>query len=133
MIDRESFALEIKSHGEEAMRLFDVAIAAAAAAAREEGRREAAIGAGIEPRGCPTPGACSCIPAQWRPIETAPRDGTVIDLWRVFHPSGTDERFCNCHWCEGEWRMRGGIAIEWDWDNESCVVTHWMPQPEPPK
>lgn len=39
----------------------------------------------------------------WQPIETAPRDGTVIDLWHHAGVMGDDS------------------------------FTHWMPQPEPPE
>lgn len=55
----------------------------------------------------------------WQPIETAPRDGTPVDLW---HKSG------------------GRIPETW-WDAEdqcwSCAMddtdmTHWMPMPSPP-
>lgn len=32
---------------------------------------------GIDPIGCPTPGACSCKPT-WLPIVTVPRDGLFL-------------------------------------------------------
>lgn len=67
----------------------------------------------------------------WQPIETAPKDGTVVDLW--------------AHWPEGdEWR-RSADAM-WDADmgdwragqysfNQyvyAPTVTHWMPLPSAP-
>lgn len=51
----------------------------------------------------------------WQPIETAPKDGTVIDLW---YPDF------------------GRLADQWyDADDGWFVApnpTHWMPIPEPP-
>lgn len=76
---------------------------------------------------------------EWRPIETAPTDGTVVDLW-VFH-SETEkgERF-------PDMRYRGGSAGEAnDWEDVNgmfslggdCLVhmeeiSHWRPLPEGP-
>lgn len=58
---------------------------------------------------------------EWQPIETAPKDGTVIDIW-----------------------VKGGVGrlvdVWWDADDRCWVtgapdadITHWMPQPEAPK
>jgi hypothetical protein len=55
----------------------------------------------------------------WQPIDTAPRDGTVIDVW---HPT------------------YGRLVDQW-WDSEDGWFsfhdddgpTHWMHLPEPPK
>jgi hypothetical protein len=63
----------------------------------------------------------------WRPIETAPKDGTIIDL--LFRGN---TRVTDCAWSNGEW-----------WTSEQgepvvCVShgpaqpTHWMPLPTPP-
>jgi hypothetical protein len=58
--------------------------------------------------------------SRWQPINTAPRDGTPVDLW---HKSG--------------FRM---TEPWWDRDDKvwSCAMgndqfTHWMPVPESPK
>lgn len=63
----------------------------------------------------------------WMPIETAPKDGTVIDLWDAAY----EYRICDCQWImqstEGYWVRRDGHCAEIE------VVTHWMPLPEPPK
>ena len=56
---------------------------------------------------------------EWKPIETAPRDGTVVDLWSV----------------------DGFRLIDFWWDDEDktwCGLpedefTHWMELTEPPK
>lgn len=65
----------------------------------------------------------------WRPIETAPRDGTRVDLWQQGH------RFTDAFWDEGEewWCIDSRYS-----DGEPCPLavspepTHWMPLPAPP-
>lgn len=63
----------------------------------------------------------------WRPIETAPRDGTVVDLWVV--RDGHGERFAGA-----EWDASLGM-----WFNEylysphpEAKPTHWQSIPPPP-
>jgi len=64
----------------------------------------------------------------WQPIETAPRDATVVDLWR------------------GEWKYRACNMVRVDMgkgnvfydpvsDGPSCVrdATHWMLAPGEPE
>lgn len=64
----------------------------------------------------------------WQPIETAPKDGTPVDVWRAIGERCTNMR-----------RVRLGRnnvfyvpAGEYGY---SCVrdATHWMPLPEPPE
>jgi hypothetical protein len=62
----------------------------------------------------------------WKPIETAPKDGTMIDLWYEF-----GGRIANAQWIAGTWQTR-------IWDGTLRVVsiekpTHWMDIPEGPK
>lgn len=69
----------------------------------------------------------------WQPIETAPKDGTLVDLW------ADGERLPDCFW----------FAPEWSDEEEHCwrqkyaetvgcsfavmvAPSHWMPQPQPP-
>lgn len=66
--------------------------------------------------------------AEWQPIETAPRDGTVI----LGFDSGVIAAMCFVK------PIFGGIPA-WEladlaWPNESMSAypTHWMPIPEPP-
>lgn len=82
---------------------------------------------------------------EWRPIETAPRDGTAIDVWRpeggrdtVFwgfphHECGEMGRLCDSDWhsikkpgwvCNTFGEFIGG---------KHAPFTHWRPLPEPPR
>jgi hypothetical protein len=71
--------------------------------------------------------------ADWQPIETAPKDGTEIDLWVKAPPTqlsgGSYGRVPDCWFAFDEWRT-------WDvFEGETVTVnnvTHWMPRPEPP-
>lgn len=56
--------------------------------------------------------------SEWQPIETAPRDGSVIQVrqghWGPFH----------VRWTAGIWK-----AVEYS----AGRPTHWQPLPEPPE
>ena len=81
--------------------------------------------------------------APWQPIETAPKDGTLIDLLYPY-PRG---RAISCMWGDGsgfgpEWfwrepRWDGGVLLPEDqWSVSSypnMEPTHWMPAPKPPE
>lgn len=64
----------------------------------------------------------------WRPIETAPKDGTLVDLW---YPEGG--RFTDMTWRDGQWwigdtddpECYGGVV------NPKSQPSHWM-RPIPP-
>lgn len=64
--------------------------------------------------------------SEWQPIETAPKDGQVIDLWRG------GKRIVEYKWVQltpdnGFFEPYGaGICVVRD-------ATHWMPLPDPPK
>jgi hypothetical protein len=76
------------------------------------------------------------MPAMWQPIETAPKDGTLVDLWYIWWVASLDgfdgRRLTNGYWSKandevGHWATR---------EKEMPVnvkFTHWMPIPEPPK
>jgi len=69
---------------------------------------------------------------EWQPIETAPRDGTVIDLWTRRGTFYQDrwKRYADMWFAKGlgQWRNgRGDVFI-----NEG-IPTHWMPLPNPPE
>jgi hypothetical protein len=71
---------------------------------------------------------------EWQPIETAPKDGTLIDLWgrNLLRVDRRGERIVNVRW---------GACTDWlgreheDWltgRGEDYRPTHWMPLPDPP-
>ena len=61
----------------------------------------------------------------WQPIETAPKDGTQIDLWHKKYG-----RITNCMFDDGDWFENDGwgFAVE-----QARLITHWMPIPEAPE
>lgn len=68
---------------------------------------------------------------RWQPIETAPRDGTRVDLWSVQfgrYPNASWDTIYDppdtCGWTDAN--HHGSIA-------EAGPFTRWMPLPEPPK
>jgi hypothetical protein len=61
--------------------------------------------------------------SEWQPIETAPKDGTVILAWRKY---GSIPKFVRFDSFYGEWEVQ-----EEGWHVHN--LTHWMPIPEPPK
>lgn len=78
----------------------------------------------------------------WRTIDSAPRDGTVIDLW------ANGERWPDCYFGKRRyWSLDGNETTtlawlmetpDWVWVtlNENLprgtTPTHWMPHPKPP-
>lgn len=80
-------------------------------------------------------------PVGWRPIETAPKDGTEIDVWINGEFPG---RRTDVSWrkpTDSEWWVHGGDTIETPdatWHDcfgplGSCEQpTHWQPLPTPP-
>lgn len=63
----------------------------------------------------------------WQPIETAPKDGTQVLLWRDETIVGRwqiDDR--RPYWTGGDIYWRG---VRWCRDHNP---THWQPLPEPP-
>ena len=77
----------------------------------------------------------SLIADLWQPIETAPKDGTPVDLWGVnhLHYAKTGRRATNVTWG----RVRDWMGNERDdWQHghgEDFEPTHWMPLPSPPR
>jgi hypothetical protein len=65
----------------------------------------------------------------WQPIETAPKDGTTIDVCNRW-----GDRSADVAWVDGKWRYWGvdGFGSP-GWVSLDLSPTHWMPLPEPPK
>jgi hypothetical protein len=70
----------------------------------------------------------------WQPIETAPKDGTVVDLY-----TATGYRFCDYRfdkdfyypaWSEARSAHRGWRDRPFLHDRQ---ITHWMPRVAPPE
>lgn len=68
---------------------------------------------------------------QWRPIKTAPKDGTYILLYRPAEDGrqkdAVREGKYHRYGMNDTWRVRSGGV--WDID----APTHWMPMPNPPE
>jgi len=67
----------------------------------------------------------------WRDIESAPKDGTYIDLW-----ISNGERIPDARWNDRQRRWE--VWSLGDYDGMEFVAiagdpTHWMPLPEPPR
>ncbi|WP_396660643.1 DUF551 domain-containing protein [Methylobacterium bullatum] len=71
----------------------------------------------------------------WEPIETAPKDGTEVDLWAVKDHGRSAGRRTNCHWGRPVFGAEyfgnpGWRGLENQYSSET--PTHWRPLPAPP-
>lgn len=76
---------------------------------------------------------------EWQSIESAPKDGTLVDLWGSCKDGDGrwTGRFPDAHWG----KLAGDKGYDW-LDHEGlgltrsasigAVFTHWQPLPEPP-
>ena len=85
---------------------------------------------------------------QWQPIETAPKDGTEIFIFRVGWPwapvakwveypgnpvlDDNNEECCMYGWLFDEWFTPGNEDGWLGWSDDE-MPTYWMPLPEPPQ
>lgn len=67
----------------------------------------------------------------WQPIETAPKDGTQVDLWAGWANGGA--RLCNAFW-DAARPYPGWITDARNYGVfDERQFTHWMPRPEAPQ
>ena len=70
----------------------------------------------------------------WQPIETAPKNGTRIDLWAKSWLPAFDRfefrRFADCYWSKGDTMCN--VKAAWAGLDREWHPTHWMPLPSPP-
>jgi len=74
--------------------------------------------------------------SNWRGIETAPKDGTVFDVWLgdadadevEFYCGPLSRRSTDWHWHRDRFRPVMGLALP----VVTVMPTHWMHRPEPP-
>lgn len=73
--------------------------------------------------------------SEWQTMDTAPRDGTVIDVW-ARDRRGSERRITDVHW--GTMTDWTGVEFEgWSgmypryWSDRHEPL-HWMPVPTPP-
>lgn len=80
----------------------------------------------------------------WKPIETAPKDGTRIDVWSIDglrphretdvfwgkpgHCCGENEGYCDDDWH----RLKPGWVDSFDMSMKGMKLTHWRPIPGGP-
>jgi hypothetical protein len=85
-----------------------------------------------------------CGVREWQPIETAPRDGTLIDVWHVcidptWRPGGEEMRYTDVKWMTSDeghgWHSYDEIIDDWRLlcGEPHYRVTHWMPTPTAPQ
>ena len=74
--------------------------------------------------------------SEWRPIETAPRDGTYVLLWT---PGFNVPRIGSFRVDDGFSGNESPLWLDDSYDDFSCgyastplSATHWMPLPPPP-
>ena len=74
--------------------------------------------------------------SEWQDIETAPKDGTVVDLW-VLDFEGEGVRRAACRWDtfnDNGWeQMYAEIESFCELTDKREIITHWMPLSDPPK
>lgn len=67
-------------------------------------------------------------PAGWQPIDSAPRDDTLILVWR--QTTYSDDPFVVVRWEDDWWQVHDGKN---DWALRGPDPTHWMPLPKSPE
>lgn len=71
---------------------------------------------------------------EWQPIESAPKDGTDVDLWVSFYHSKKLDgyRVPNAYFKDGRWHY-DFCDEDYELDTTDCTITHWKPVTKPPQ
>lgn len=67
----------------------------------------------------------------WQPMDSAPKDGTTIDLWVRAEHSGFCFRQAQCSWID-EIEDWGPLSSTYPLKKLKLTPLFWMPQPPPP-
>lgn len=78
---------------------------------------------------------------EWQPIETAPKDGTRVMLWRGFTDFGLWSEMVIAEWRDDTWMWPAeNPSTHGEWEENDLLdgfecnsFTHWMPLPEAPE
>lgn len=75
---------------------------------------------------------------EWKTIDSAPKDGTPIDLWAAERERYVNSRISDCQFVNGRWVHHRTVYDDDEFtggDDMAQVfnATHWMPLPPPPK
>lgn len=65
----------------------------------------------------------------WRPIKTAPKDGTLFDVWDTV----SERRWTDCSYREMNWGWEINPFHGLGRFNRPVNLTHWRLPPNPPK
>lgn len=68
----------------------------------------------------------------WRPIETAPRDGTEVLVCRVYEHGHAEYAVAHNYGDGNGWRDMGDLGWAGMIHDEDNQPSHWMPLPAPP-
>lgn len=72
----------------------------------------------------------------WMPIETAPKDGSLIDLWARRETTGKFDRYTECQWGRRNFGSEPyGEPVWLGLQDQYSVITptHWRRPPAPPR
>lgn len=69
----------------------------------------------------------------WMPIESAPQDGTWIDVWGIPLNGAPAGRFTDVQWFAGCFRFPSYSSAPGEYGQAvPADITHWRPLPQPP-
>lgn len=71
--------------------------------------------------------------SEWKGIESAPTDGTEVDLFGYIAYDKIEMRLTDCEFINGEWHYFSDGKMIPCASEISFTPTHWMPIPEDPE